>query len=68
MDHYNEIFDAIKVNLRATQLLIRNKRWAFASDEEKSKIVDEQISDILNPKERKTIRDLTKDVLSGGSE
>ena len=65
MDNYNDVFAAIKLNLEATQLVMRNTAWAFASDEEKSKIIDQQISDILNPEVKKTIVDLTKDVLSG---
>lgn len=68
MNEYDDIFDAIKLNLKATQLVMRNTAWAFASDKEKSKIIDEQISSILNPKERKTIIDLTKGVLSGRDE
>lgn len=64
MDRYDEVFAAIKVNLKATQLLMRNKRWAFADDKDKADIIDKQITDILNPKEKKTIVDLTKDVLS----
>ncbi len=67
MDDYNQVFAAIKLNLKATQLIMRDRRWDREGNFEKSKVLDEQITDIFNPKHehKKTIQDLTKDALSG---
>lgn len=66
-----EYEDKIDLILRASQLQVRNNRYNYSADHaEKSGILDEQITDILNPKheEKKTIQDLTRDVLSGETE
>ena len=70
MNEYDEMFDAIKKGLQLQQLTVRNQQWAYADDKEQAEIISKQITDILNPKheDKKTIQDLTKDALSGGSE
>ena len=68
MNEYDDMFDAIKKGLALQQLTARNQKWAYADDEQKSKILDQQITDILNPKQDQTLPERTHDALLGGSE
>ncbi len=73
MNEYDDMFDAIKKGLELQQLTARNQAWASSSEKDKYKIIDEQITDILNPKVEPKYPKLTeyalgKDVSSGGSE
>lgn len=68
MVNYDKVFEAIKLNLEAQQLILINQRWANGDQEEKSRILNEQISNFLNPKQGNTLSERTHDALSGDSE
>lgn len=42
--------DEIRAILKSNQLLLRDRRWEYGENSEKAKVVDEQISELLNPK------------------
>ena len=68
MNEYDDMFDAIKKGLALQQLTARNQKWAYADDKNKADIIDQQITDILNPKQDQTLAERTHDALSEESE
>ena len=65
MNDYDEKIDLM---LRCHQVEVRNKQYVYADDEQKSKILDQQITDILNPKQDQTLAERTHDALLGSGE
>lgn len=64
MNNYDE---SIKLILESNQLILRNRRFAFEDDQEKAKVIDEQITRLLNPQEE-TLQDKMKCVNLGEKE
>lgn len=56
--------DEMKLILKTNQLIIRDRRWQHEDNYEKSKVIDEQITELLNPKEDNKFTDQTKQALS----
>ncbi len=46
----DRIIECIEVGLRANQLLIRDRYFNLGNHEARAKIIDKQITDLLNPK------------------
>lgn len=59
----NEHLDLI---LKSNQLIIRDRNWNNGDYESQSKVIDEQITDLLNPKVEPTLQERTFEPLSEG--
>lgn len=57
------VSEEVELILKSHQLILRDRRWEHSDNYEKSKVIDEQITDLLNPKQETTLQDLTKDIL-----
>ncbi|KKL27808.1 hypothetical protein LCGC14_2381470 [marine sediment metagenome] len=54
--------------LRANQIIIRDRRYNTLESQEKSRVIDEAITDILNPKINPGLAERTHDALKGVNE
>ena len=59
--------EEMELLLRSNQLIIRERFFNLGNHEEQAKVIDLQITDILNPKIKPTVRERTFDALKGDS-
>lgn len=62
--------DPLNLILRCNQLMIRDRIWNDGTNEEKARVIEEQITDLLNPKinpglAERTHKPLSEDVKKG---
>lgn len=60
--------DPLDLILRCNQLMIRDRTWNDGTNEEKAKVIEEQITDLLNPKINPGVAERTHDALKGRAE
>ncbi len=60
--------EEIELILKANQLIIRDRIWNDGSNQEKAEVIDEQITDLLNPKQGPSLAERTKEALGSESD
>lgn len=59
--------EEIKLILKSNQLIMRDRMWNSQNLRDKSNVIDEQITELLNPESETSIQDKTKSALSDAS-
>lgn len=60
--------EGIKLILEANRLILRDRLWINGDCEDKAKVIDQEITKLLNPVKEPTLSELTKDAFSELSE